>query len=211
MKIEVKNVSKHFKKGTNILEDVNLELDSGKIYGFIGKNGTGKTVLLKLICGYYKPSNGDITYDFKSIVNELEYPPSTRTLIENPSFIPNLTGYQNLKLLADIQKKVGKKEIEEALKKVNLYEEKDKFYYKYSLGMKQKLGIAQVLMENPDVMIFDEPFNAIEEKTVQDLRLILKEYAKEGKIIVIATHIKEDIEQLVDVIYKFDDKRVIKL
>ena len=210
MKVELKNISKKFKDVT-VLEDINLKFEEGKIYSFIGRNGSGKTVLLKMICGYLNPTNGEILYDGKILNKELEYPPNTRCLIENPSFIPNLSGYKNLKLLADIKGIIGKEEIEETLELVNLYDEKDKPFYKYSLGMKQKLGIAQVLMENPKLIILDEPFNGVENESVEKLRSLLLEEKSKGKIILIATHIKEDIEILSDEIYLVDNKKVMRI
>lgn len=210
MKIELKNVSKSYKKNV-ILKDINVKFEDGKIYGFIGKNGSGKTVLLKLICGYIKPTTGNIYYDEKILNKDIDIPPSTRCLIENPQFLPYKTGFQNLKLLADILKLIDEKEIEETLKKVNLYNEKDKLYHKYSLGMKQKLGIAQVLMENPHVIILDEPFNGIEEETAKKLRNVLIEEKNKGKIIIIASHIKEDIDILVDVLYKVDNNNITQI
>ena len=204
MKIEIRNVSKNF-KDVNILHDLNLTLESGKIYGLVGRNGTGKSVFLKMLCAFYNVSSGEILYDGRNILKEKEVPPNTRALIEKPNFIPDLTGYENLELLASIQKKIQKKEILQSLQEVNLLNEKDKKYKKYSLGMKQKLGIAQVLMENPDVIILDEPFNGIEEKTAMQLRQVLKDKAKNGKLIILASHIKEDIEGLADFVYTFDD------
>lgn len=210
MRIELKNVSKKFGDNT-VIDNVNLKFHGGKIYSFIGRNGSGKTVLLKMICGFYKPTTGTILYDDKDINKDLKFPPSTRVLIENPSFIPMLSGYQNLKLLADIQHKIGKEEIEYALKKVNLYDDRDKQYHKYSLGMKQKLGIAQVLMEDPNVIILDEPFNGIENDSVEKLRQILLEEKEKGKTILIATHIKGDIELLSDEIYLVDGGMVSRI
>lgn len=210
MKIEMKEIFKNYKKNM-VLSDVNLMFEEGNIYGFIGRNGSGKTVLLKILCGYITPSSGDVYYDDKILGKDIHIPIDTRCLIEKPQFIPTLSGYQNLKLLANIQKKIGKFEIEETLKKVNLYEEKDKAYYKYSLGMKQKLGIAQVLMEDPKVIILDEPFNGIEVNTADKIRDILLEEKRKGKIIVIASHMKDDIEKLVDKLYKVEDGRVYKI
>lgn len=210
LKIELRNVSKKFKNNT-VIENVNIDFEDGKIYGFIGRNGSGKTVLLKLICGYMNATGGDIIFDGKVLNKDISIPPSTRCLIENPQFLPYKTGYQNLKLLADILKLIGKEEIEETLKKVNLYEEKDKQYHKYSLGMKQKLGIAQVLMEDPKVIILDEPFNGIEEETARQIRNLLIEEKKKGKIIILASHIKEDIDVLVDVLYQVKDHKVEKI
>lgn len=207
MKIEVKNLSKEFKK-ILILDNISVTFEKGKIYGLIGKNGSGKSVFLKILCALYEPTNGEVLYDETNIFKEEKIPSNTRALIESPNFIEELTGYENLEMLANIQNKIGRHEIEEALRKVNLYEEKDKKYSKYSLGMKQKLGIAQVLMEDPEVMILDEPFNGIEEETAVKLRGILKEERKKGKIIILASHIKEDIENLADVIYKFDGGKI---
>lgn len=199
MKIEIKNLSKDFKK-VNILNSINLTLESGTIYGLIGRNVTGKSVFLKTLCGFYYPSSGEILFDGKNYSANNLYPDNLRALIEKPSFMPNLTGYENLELLASIQNKIGKSEIEETLKKVNLFEEKDKKYSKYSLGMKQKLGIAQVLMENPEIIILDEPFNAIEEETVNKIKNILLEEKSKGKLIILSSHIKDDINSLADII-----------
>lgn len=207
MKISVKNVCKKFKDNV-VLNNVSYEFESGKIYGLVGKNGSGKTVFLKLLTGLYTPDSGKILVDGEDFNENKSYPKSMRALIENPSFISDLSGYDNLKLLASIQNKIGKKEIEEALKEVNLYDEKDKLFHKYSLGMKQKLGIAQVIMEDVDILIFDEPFSAIEDDTVEKLRDLLKKLKKEGKLIIISTHLKEDIDKLADVVLKFNNGKV---
>ena len=168
MKIEFKNVNKSFKK-VEILKNINLEFTSGNIYGIYGRNGSGKSVFLKMIAGFMIPTNGEILFDNKNLNLKQEFPKNLRALIENPSFFPNLTGFENLKLLSKIQNKIGDEEILNALDIVNLTEEKDKKYSKYSLGMKQKLGIAQAIMEDPEILILDEPFNGIEEKTVKKL------------------------------------------
>ena len=203
MKIEIKNLCKQFRKNM-VLKDINMELTNGHIYGLNGRNGSGKSVFLKVVCGLYKPTTGEVLFDGKSYNKNNLYVPNMRALIEKPNFFPELTGYENLELLAKIQNKIGKEEIEAALKKVNLYEEKDKKYREYSLGMKQKLGIAQVLMEDPEIMILDEPFNGIEENSVKEISALLKEERKKGKLIMISTHIKEDLDNLSDVIYHFD-------
>ena len=203
MKIEVKNVSKIFKKNT-VLNNVNASFESGHIYGLSGRNGSCKSVFLKILCGLYKPTTGKILFDNKSYDKGNLYLLNMRAIIEKPNFFPELTGYENLELLAKNQNKIGKQEIDEALKKVNLYEEKDKKYSEYSLGMKQKLGIAQVLMENPDIIILDETFNGIEENSVKKISNILKEEKEKGKLIIISTHIKEDLDNLSDFIYYFD-------
>ena len=209
MEIAVKNLTKSF-KGIKILNNVNITFKSKKIIALVGRNGSGKSVLLKLLCGLYIPTEGEILFDNINYNLNEEYPPNTRALIEKPTFMDELTGFENLKLLAKIQNLIGDQEINEALKIVNLYDDKDKKFKYYSLGMKQKLGIAQVIMENPDVMIFDEPFNGIEKRTAEKLRKYLKEKKEEGKLIIIATHIKEDVEELADLVYEVDDGNVKK-
>ena len=210
MKIEVKNASKKFKNVT-ILQDLNLEFSEGKIYGLIGRNGSGKSVFFKILCNFYSPTSGEVLYDGINIFKENTFPPETRALIEKPAFLPDITGFENLKMLASIQQIIGNDEILDALEKVNLIEDKDKKYKVYSLGMKQKLGIAQVIMENPKVLILDEPFNGIEDATASKLRKLLKEEAKKGKIVIVASHIKEDIINLANVTYKFDGGKVTKI
>lgn len=209
MKIEIKNVSKTFGK-QEVLKNVNMELTEGKIYGFIGHNGSGKSVLLKIICGLYEPTVGEVLFDGVNIIKSNIFPPDTRSLIEKPSFIPDLTGRENLILLANIQRKIGEKEIDDTLEKVGLTSDKDKLYYKYSLGMKQKLGIAQVLMEDPKIIILDEAFNGLDTASCQKIRNLLLEEKAKNKIIILATHIKDDISILCDELYKFDSGTVLK-
>lgn len=201
--IVIKNVSKSF-DGIEVLHDVNLDLEEGKIYGFIGRNGSGKSVLFKIICGLYYPTSGSVLVDGVDIHKNDVFPNDMRVLIEKPNFLPNLTGLENLKLLASIQNKITEEDIILILDKLNLKKDMNKLYHKYSLGMKQKLAVAQVFMENPKMMIFDEPFNGIEEKTVEVIKKILLEEKKSGKIILISSHIKEDIEELADTIYFVD-------
>ena len=210
MKLEVKNVTKEFKK-IPVLKNINMSFESGKIYGLIGRNGSGKTVLLKMLCGFYYPSEGEILLDGENYIEKYTFLQDCGALIENPSFISDLTGYENLEMLASIQRKIGKKEILDTIEKVNLSADKDKKYSKYSLGMKQKLGVAQAIMENPKIIILDEPFNGIENETATKLRNILLEEKKKNKIIILASHIKEDITNLADVVYEFDDGNVKKI
>lgn len=209
MKIEIKKVSKKF-KDIEVLKNVSMTLELGHIYGFTGHNGSGKTVLLKLICAFLEPTTGEILFDGKNVIKENSFPPSTRALIEKPNFLSDLTGYENLELLARIQNIIGEKEIEDTLKKVGLEEDKDKLYYKYSLGMKQKLGIAQVLMEDPEILILDEPFNGLDENSIKNIRKNLLKEKEKGKLIILATPDKEDIKVLCDEIYKFNDGTVKK-
>ncbi len=203
MKIEVKNVSKKF-KDIVVIKNINYIFESGKVYGICGRNGSGKSVFQKLLCGFYVPTSGEILYDGLDINKNTEYPKNLRVLIESPSFFPDISGYENLKLLADIQKKIGQKEIMQSLEIVNLINEKDKKYSKYSLGMKQKLGIAQAIMEDPDVLILDEPFNGIERETCKKIINYLKQKRDEGKLIIISTHIQEDLKDFADTVLEFD-------
>lgn len=210
MKLEIKNLSKKF-KDVYVLKDINLTFESGKIYGFTGRNGSGKSVLLKIICGFYTPTSGEVLLDNYNYNLNNDFPKSTRCLIEKPNFLPDLTGYENLKLLASIENKIGDKEIMDTIEKLNLKEEINKKYSKYSLGTKQKLGIAQVLMEDPKLIVLDEPLNGIENETAKEVRKILNEEKKKDKIIIVASHIKEDIDTLADVVYNIDNGIVEKI
>lgn len=205
--IVVKEVSKSF-DDAEVLHDINLEFKEGHIYGFVGRNGSGKSVLFKIMCGLYFPTTGSVIIDGVDIHKNNIFPNNMRVLIEKPNFLPNLTGLDNLKLLASIQNKITEDDIIDILNKLNLKDDMNKLYHKYSLGMKQKLAIAQVLMEDPEIMIFDEPFNGIEEKTVKIIKNILLEEKKKKKIILIASHIKDDIEQLADIVYLMDDGKI---
>lgn len=207
MKIELKNVSKSFKK-IKVIDDVSISFESGHIYGFYGRNGSGKSVLQKIISGLYTPTTGTVLVDGVDINAIGTYPSNMRVLIEKPAFFPDISGFENLKLLADINKTIDEKKILEILELVNLTEEKNKKYSKYSLGMKQKLGVAQAIMEDPDILILDEPFNGIEQATVDKLTEYLLEKKKEGKLIIVSTHIKEDLTKLSDKIFVFDNGKV---
>ena len=207
MKIEIKNVTKKIDKEM-LLNDISLSLNSGTIYGLVGRNGSGKSMLLKTICGFVKPDKGYVIVNGEDIYKNNTFPKNTAALIERPNYLPELTGFENLKMLASINKKIDDTEILNTLKKVNLLDEKDKKFKKYSLGMKQKLGIAQVLMENPDIMILDEPFNGLEEESANKIRKILLEEKEKGKLIIIATHIKEDIDELCHVIFHIDKGKI---
>lgn len=208
MIIEIKEVSKKI-DDNYILENISLSLDKGKIYGFIGRNGSGKTMLFNVICGFVKPTSGSVIINNIDINEKDIFPKNVRALLDGPKFLPFLSGYQNLELLASINNTTGREEILDSLKEVNLLNQKDKLYSKYSLGMKQKLGIAQVLMENPDIMIFDEPFNGLDYESASKIRNILSDLRDKGKLILIATHIREDIENLCDKVYKMEDGKII--
>jgi ABC-2 type transport system ATP-binding protein len=206
--IVVENLNKEL-DGKVILENINLKLKPGRIYGFIGRNGSGKSMLFKVLCGFLTPNKGKVIIYNEDIYNKRTFPKKTRALIENPSFISDLSGFDNLKLLADIQKIIGEEEINNTLKVVNLFEEKNKKFGKYSLGMKQKLGIASVLMENPDIMILDEPFNGIDNNSIDDIRKSILSEKKLGKTILLATHVKSDIELLCDEIFELDCGKLV--
>lgn len=203
--IKVENICKKI-KNNEIIKNISYQFDCGKIYGLYGRNGSGKTVFLKLLSGFYKLDSGSVLYDGVSYTKN-NVCKDVRVLIDGPSFYGDLSGYDNLKLLADINKKISNKEIEDILKVVNLYDEKDKKYSKYSLGMKQKLGIAQALMENTKYIFLDEPFNGVEEATVTKLIDYIKSI-KEDKVIIISTHIKEDLDNISDVIIKIEDGKI---
>lgn len=210
MEIIVDNLTKKFKKVT-VLDNISMKFESGKIYGIVGRNGSGKSVFLKILCSFYKPTTGNVYFDNKNYNFNNSFPPSTRALIERPIFFPDLTGFENLKLLSSIQNKISDEDILRTLEEVNLINEKDKKYNEYSLGMQQKLAIAQVLMENPDVMILDELFNGIEEATVIKIRELLLNLKNQNKIIILTSHIKEDIDTLSDEVYKFDGGKVERI
>ena len=210
MKIEVKNVSKNF-KNVEILHDVSMSFESGNIYSLVGTNGSGKSVFLKILCGFYNPTSGEILQDGVNYIKNKSFPKSTRCLIEKPQFLPELSGLENLQLLASIQNNITNQEILDTLKLVHLDKEQNKKYSNYSLGMKQKLGIAQVLMEDPELIILDEPFNGIEKQTAIELRNVLKDLANKNKIIVIASHIEEDIKKLSDQVFEFDSGTVTRI
>jgi len=210
MKIILEDVRKSF-KDVEIFKDLNAEFEDGKIYGIVGPNGSGKSVLLKMICGFYGVSGGKILFDGIDEIEKYGFPQDTRAMIEKPVFISDISGFDNLKLLADIQGKIGEEEIVNTMKAVGLDPYEKKNYSKYSLGMKQKLNIAQVLMENPKILIFDEPFNGLDEKSAEIIRKILLDEKKKGKLIIIATHIKEDINILCDQVYKIENYTINKV
>lgn len=207
MKIELKNVSKKFNK-IDVIKNINVTFESGKIYGLHGRNGSGKSVIMKLICGLLSPTDGQILINDKPYSKSNDFDDNIRASIEKPGFFPNLTGYENLKLLAEIQNKITDEEILYSLKVVNLIKEKDKKYSNYSLGMKQKLAIAQAIMEDTKIIILDEPFNGIEISTVKKLIEYFKKEKQKGKLIIFCSHIKEDLEDLADIVYKVEDGKI---
>lgn len=207
--IEISHVSKSFQT-YRALDDVSLDIEKGKIYGIIGRNGSGKTVLFKCICGFLKTDSGEIKVDGKTIGKEIEAPQNAGIIIENPGFLPAYSGYQNLKFLADINKKIGKQEIRNVLEKVGLDPAMKKPVGKYSLGMRQRLGIAQAIMENPSLLILDEPMNGLDYQGVKDVRKILLDLKAEGKTILLASHNREDIAFLCDETVHIDHGKLVE-
>lgn len=206
-KINIENLTKELDENI-VLDNINITFEEGKVYGIVGRNGSGKSLLFKTICGFLIPTSGNVFINDIDIYEKDVFPPSTRALIEKPNFINSLSGFQNLKLLADINKLIGDKEIDDSLKLVNLYNEKNKKFGKYSLGMKQKLGIASVIMENPKIIILDEPFNGIDKSSIEQIKKYLLNIKSE-KIIIIASHIESDINDLCDEIYEMDLGKII--
>lgn len=203
--IIVEHVYKSFGK-EKVLEDVNLTIEKGKIFGVVGNNGSGKTVLMKCIFGFLQADSGKITVNGKVIGKDCDFPESLGMIIETPGFLPNISGYKNLKILAGLKAAIGKKEILDSLERVGLDPHMKKHVAKYSLGMRQRLGIAQAIMEDPDVLILDEPFNGLDKTGVKHMRELLKELKNQGKSILLASHNAQDIEELCDDVHEMEDK-----
>lgn len=197
MEIKVKNLSISF-DNQKILDDTNLTFTSGHIYGFMGRNGSGKTVLFKCICGFYVPDQGEIYLDDKELHRDMEFMPDMGFLIERPGFISGATGFDNLRYIASIRHLIGKDQIRTAIRRVGLNPNSNKKVGKYSLGMKQRLGTAQAIMENPDILILDEPMNGLDDSGVELMRNLFMELRQEGKLILIASHYKEDLDIICD-------------
>ncbi len=201
--VEVKDVDLRIKKDT-ILQGVNISLEKEKIYGIVGRNGSGKTMLMKCICGFVRPTKGEIYVDGKRIGKDVDFPQNVGIIIETPGFIPYYSGYRNLKILAGLRKKIGKEEIMETLDLVGLKGAENKLVRKYSLGMRQRLGLAQAMMEKPDIYILDEPMNGLDNEGVEEMRSILLNLRKEGKTILLVSHNSEDINVLCDKIFEME-------
>lgn len=205
--IIVRDVNLEIKK-EKILSDINISFQKGKIYGLVGRNGSGKTMLMKCICGFIKPSSGTIIYDNKCIGKDIDFIDDAGIIIETPGFIPYYSGYKNLQLLSAVGKRISKEQIEDALKIVELDGCRNKQVRKYSLGMRQRLGLAQAIMENPNVLILDEPMNGLDNEGVEKIRNILLDLKKKGKTIILVSHNKEDIDILCDNIYIMEHGRI---
>lgn len=201
--IDVKNVTKRYGKN-EVLKDVSLTCEAGKIYGLIGRNGSGKTVLLKSICGFVLPTAGEVWVCGKQVGKDVDFPENIGFIIESPGFLLQESGLHNLKHLASIRGKIRIDEIRQSMATVGLDPDLKRPVGKYSLGMRQRLGIAQAIMENPDILILDEPMNGLDNQGVTDIRQVLKQLRACGKTILIASHFQEDIELLCDEVYEMD-------
>lgn len=207
--IKIKDLSLQIKKDT-ILKDINISFEKGKIHGLIGRNGSGKTMLMKCICGFVKPTNGEIFVDGKQIGKDCDFPSSVGIIIETPGFIPYYSGYKNLKLLADLNKKIDGETVKKSMEQVGLDPNLKRHVRKYSLGMRQRLGLAQAIMENPNILILDEPMNGLDKDGVKDMREYLKGFREQGKTILIASHSAEDISVLCDTVCEMDKGILMK-
>ena len=208
--ITVKNLTKKFKEAT-VLDNINIDFEAGKVHGLIGRNGSGKTMLMKCICGIVPYKIGEIRVNDKIIGKDIDIPSNVGVIIETPGFLPNYSGFNNLKFLAKISNKIGKDEIKNAIKSVGLNPDDKKHVGKYSLGMRQRLGLAQAIMEDPDLLILDEPMNGLDKDGVKDMRQYLLDLKAQGKTILIASHSAEDIDVLCDTVCEMDKGKLEKL
>ena len=207
--IVVDDVTKMFGKETAV-DHLSLSIEQGEIHGLIGRNGSGKTVLMKMICGFLQPTQGTVTVGGKQIGRECDFPPETGVIIEAPGFCTSMSGYENLKALAGIRGWVGRTEIRKVMRKVNLDPDSRKRVSGYSMGMRQRLGIAQAIMEEPKLLILDEPFNGLDRKGAAEIRDLLLELREQGTTIVVSSHYHEDIEYLCDAVTELDHGRIVK-
>ncbi|MGT2808737.1 heme ABC exporter ATP-binding protein CcmA [Streptococcus iniae] len=206
--IDLQNMSFAFGK-QEIFNNITMSFESGEIIGIVGNNGSGKSVLFKLIAGLIKPQKGEIWVNGKEIGNSIKFAKNIGVLIEEPSFLPDLTAFDNLGLLLSINHKVSKEVIERALNSVGLLEHRNKKVKKFSLGMKKKMGIAQAIMENPNVLLLDEPMNALDEESIDKIRKLILRFAQNGGTVLIASHNKEDIAYLCQKVYRVKDAKLV--
>ena len=205
--VRLEDYCKSFKSAV-VLKNINLTLESGKVIGLKGKNGSGKTMLMRAISGLILPTSGKVYINDKELGRHISFPPSIGILIENPSFISNYTGFKNLKILASIQNRISDDEIRDAIRKVGLDPDDKRTFKKYSLGMKQRLGIAAAIMERPDIVILDEPINALDEAGAGLIKGLLDELKANGSLIIIACHDTEELNYLSDEIYEIYDGEI---
>lgn len=210
MKIEIRNVTKVIKK-TKVIDNVDITFEGGKIYGLSGKNGCGKTMLMRLISGLIYPTEGEVVIDGKILGRDCSFPKSIGLLIENPAFLEEYTAYENLRMLNGVGgNRLDKEEILRLIQSVGLDPHDSRKYYKFSLGMRQRLGIAAAIMGKPDVILLDEPINAIDEDGVSEIRDLVRSLSGEDRIIIIACHDKEEMEYMADEIIYMKDGKIVK-
>lgn len=205
--VRVENLRKTFQE-EEVLKGISCEFEEGNTYAVIGNNGSGKSVFFKCICGFLTATEGKIIVDGKQIGKDVDFPESIGLIIERPGFMPQMSGFRNLKLLAGIRGQISEGQIKEVIKRVGLDPESKKAVAKYSMGMKQRLGIAQAIMEDPKLLILDEPFNGLDKGGVEEIRSLLKEMKKAGKTILLTSHNSEDIVQLADHVWEMDAGRM---
>lgn len=208
--IEIQNAGKCF-KGNWIFQNVNASFTKGQIYGLIGRNGSGKTMLLKSICGLVRLSEGAILVDSEEVGVTIDVPASMGAIIEVPGFLPHLSGFANLRYLAKLKNQIDDAKIRDTIRLVGLNPDSRKHVGKYSLGMRQRLGIAQAIMEDPDILLLDEPMNGLDQQGVNDMKSLLMKLRSKGKIVILASHHSEDIDELCDIVYKMDGGRLSKV
>lgn len=206
MVISIENVSKKI-QGATVLDNVNLRMESGNIYGLLGRNGSGKTMLMRAICGLIRPTEGRIMIDGAQQGKDFSFPSDLGMLIETPTFLPEFTGFENLEMLSSIRKKVSRNDVRDTIAKVGLMPDDKRITRKYSLGMRQRLGIACAIMEHPQLLVLDEPFNGLDVDGYELVKSIILEEKQKGTLIVLACHSREDLEDLSDVIYKVEQGR----
>lgn len=206
--VKANNVSKEINKQP-VLKNINLSLNKGKIYGFRGKNGSGKTMLFRALCGLIIPTEGTVDVGGVTLGKEASFPPSVGVLIEYPGFLNNYTGFKNLKMLAELNDLIDDERIRESIRLVGLDPEDKRKYRKYSLGMKQRLGLAQAIMEKPELIILDEPTNALDSDGVEELKKLLLDLKNEQKCILIASHDKEELDYLSDEIFLMENGKIV--
>ena len=208
--IEVTNLTKKFKEAV-VLNNVSVSFESGQVHGLIGRNGSGKTMLMKCICGMVPPTSGEIRVHNKVIGKDVDIPENVGVIIETPGFLPGYSAFNNLKFLAAIKNKIGKEEIRKAIQSVGLDPDDKKKVGKFSLGMRQRLGLAQAIMEDPELLILDEPMNGLDKSGVVEMRQYLLDLKAKGKTILIASHSAEDIDVLCDTVHEMDKGEITKV
>lgn len=201
--IELTDLGKTFGQDV-VLKGVNRNFEAGKIHGIVGNNGSGKTVMFKLICGFLQPTTGKVVVQGKQIGRDVDFPQDLGLIIETPGFLSQLSGIRNLEILASLKKKIGLREAANAIRRVGLDPMSTKPVGKYSLGMRQRLGIAQAIMEEPSLLILDEPMNGLDKNGVAEMRALFRSLATDGRTILLASHNIADIDTLCDTVCEMD-------